>query len=82
MVQGAELVCSKNKPSGAAENENSAVARARWFTAHARSTETKPSLTNSKLRVPKVAYCCFSMGKDITFLWSKTALKMQQIEIF
>jgi hypothetical protein len=26
-----------------------------------------------KLRIPKVANCCFSIGPDITFLWSKTA---------
>jgi hypothetical protein len=27
----------------------------------------------SKLRVPKVAYCCFFHGPYITFLWCKTA---------
>jgi hypothetical protein len=26
-----------------------------------------------KLRVAKVAYCCFSMGQILSFLWSKTA---------
>jgi hypothetical protein len=33
-----------------------------------------------KLRVPKVAYCCFSM--DITFLWSKTAESAEKSDIW
>jgi hypothetical protein len=34
-------------------------------------------ITNTKLRVPKVAYCCFSMAPDITFLWSKNTAESQ-----